>query len=149
MTIKGKDLPDIAFKLWSTICLKLFLVLIISGFIFFKAAYYINEIWLFVTIFLIFILFSIIVIYKEFKKLSLKNEYFKNVLPSYGFIGLNALLIYMSLTWRALFLLIPLISIVVFFSQGSIIGRIIVIILEFLVGYPSIYWYLKSKTKLK
>ncbi|HEX14019.1 MAG: hypothetical protein ACP5GK_06910 [Desulfurella sp.] len=148
MAIKGKDLPDIAFKLWSTICLKLFLVLIISIFIFFKAAYYINEIWLFVTIFLIFILFSIIVIYKEFKKLSLKNEYFKHVLPSYSFIGLNPLLIYLSLTWRALLLLIPLISIVVFFSQGSIIGRIIVIILEFLVGYPSIYWYLKSKTKL-
>jgi hypothetical protein len=37
--------------------------------------------------------------------------------------------------------------IVLIFGSSGIIEKICIVVLEFMVGYPSIYWYLKSRSK--
>jgi hypothetical protein len=143
------DIACMAFNLWVTICIKMLIVLFISvsifigGIVIFK----ISENTIFICIFLIFMIISIIVIYREFKKARAKNESLNKILPLHKYSIQDALYIYFALTLRAIIILLPLLGILAFFSKGDIIGRVYAVVLEFMVGYPSIYLYLKSRSK--
>ncbi|MGE4547733.1 MAG: hypothetical protein AB7E28_08175 [Desulfurella sp.] len=143
------DIACMAFNLWVSICIKMIIVLFISVSIFISGTviFKVSENTIFTCIFLIFMLISIIVIYKEFKKARAKNENLNKILPLHKYFIQDALSIYFALTLRAIIILLPLLGILAFFSKGDIIGRIYAVVLEFMVGYPSIYWYLKDRSK--
>ncbi|OSS41121.1 hypothetical protein DESAMIL20_2059 [Desulfurella amilsii] len=146
---KCEDIACMAFNLWAAICFEMLIVLVISIILFISGTiiFSANKNTLFVGIFLIFMIISIFVIYMKFKKASAKNENLNKILPSHKYLIQDAVLIYFSLTIRAIIILLPLLGILAFFSKGDIIGRIYAVVLEFMVGYPSIYWYLKSRSK--
>jgi hypothetical protein len=140
---------DIAFDLWVAICIKMLIVLFISIGVFIGATMFfrVSENAIFVSTFIIFEIISIIVIYIEFKKARVKNENLNKILPLHKYVIQDALSIYLSLTIRAIIILLPFLGILAFISKGDIIGRAYAVILEFMVGYPSIYWYLKNRSK--
>lgn len=145
--LKEKNLADIVFGLWVRICIKMTIALVIAIILFISVnlVFKISENKL--GIFVIFLLVGIAVVYSEFKKIAAQEEYLKDILPTSKHPILKAVVIYISLTWRALVLVAVFLGILVFFSKSDIIGRVYAIILEFLVGYPGIYWYLKSRLK--
>jgi len=53
----------------------------------------------------------------------------------------------MLLTIRAIIILLAFLGILAFFSKSDIIGRVYAVVLKFMFGCPSIYWYLKSRLK--
>lgn len=146
--MKEKNLACIAFDLWVKISIRMAIAIVFAVVLFIvcKFAFITHENGFFVSIFIMFLIVGMVVIYSEFKKIAVKDECL-NVIPVGKYFIFNAVVLYILITWRALILLAPILGILVFFSKGDIIGRIYAIVFEFLVGYPSIYWYLKSRLK--
>jgi amino acid transporter len=55
--------------------------------------------------------------------------------------------IYFGILWRAVLILIPIVGYIAMKYKGSIESRIWTIIIEILVGFPAIWWYLASNKK--
>jgi curved DNA-binding protein CbpA len=161
-TIKDEDIANMAFNLWLAICIRMFIALIVLILV---LILFIPVNFLPVgdnttsTAGLIFVIISIIVTYREFKKVRIKNKDLNKILPSYKYSIQNALSIYFSLAIRAYFLFLLTLGFleVIFGSSGLerifgssdiiIIKKIYIVVLQFMVGYPSIYWYLKSRSR--
>jgi hypothetical protein len=130
-----------AFLIWLDISIFMFFVVFVDFLLFQTFVVYAQSMkdinFLFITIFIVTIIFSVFLLGLVFEKHGFK---FENRLKDY-------LKLYFSILWRALIIAAPFIGIIAFIFKGSIFSRFLTIIIEFLAGFPAIYWYLKSRDK--
>ena len=129
----------LAFKLWFYISVTMSLVIFVMYLLFIDLTqsyfWYMKDIFIGLFIITIIISFFVINTYFETFNIQIKSKtkigkYFK---------------IYFGILWRALLILIPIIGFIAFKYHGSIESRIATIIIEILVGFPAIWWFLNSK----
>ena len=129
----------LAFKLWFYISATMSLVIFVMYLLFIDLTqsyfWYMKDIFIGLFIITIIISFFVINTYFETFNIQIKSKtkigkYFK---------------IYFGILWRALLILIPIIGFIAFKYHGSIESRIATIIIEILVGFPAIWWFLNSK----
>jgi len=134
----------LAFKLWFYIAGIMSMAIFASFLLFvdimqynYYFFYYMKEI--FIGIFTGIIIISFFVINAYFNAFGIKikaktkiERYFK---------------IYWGILWRAILILIPIIGFIASTYHGSIQSRIATIIIEILVGFPAIWWFLVKINK--
>ena len=134
----------LAFQLWFYIAALMSLVIFASFLLFvdimeytYYFFFYMKEI--FIGIFTGVIIISFFVVNAYFDTFNIKvkaktkiSRYFK---------------IYWGVLWRALVILIPIVGFIASTYHGSIQSRIATIIIEILVGFPAIWWFLAKINK--
>jgi len=131
-----------SFILWSKIAIFMFFVINI-GFILFLTLIqywhlYMHVKAIFISIFVITLIISFFVI----------NYFFKNE-PIFkkNKITFNPFKLYFSLFLRAMVFVIPAVGLIAYTCHGSITSRFFTILIEILLGFPAIYWYIYSLNK--
>jgi hypothetical protein len=130
-----------AFLIWLDIAIFMFFIVFVDFLMFQTFVVYATSMrevnFIFISIFIITLIASIFLLGIVFEKHGFKfeNKFF-------GFLKL-----YFSILWRALVFAIPVIGIIAFIFKGSIFSRFLTIVVEFLAGFPAIYWYLKTLYK--
>ncbi|GAX88266.1 conserved hypothetical protein [Lebetimonas natsushimae] len=132
-----------AFKLWfhiagiMSIIIFMMFLLFLDLMMYFRMFMYVK--FIFISEFIVTIIISFFVVNKYFEVFNIKiNE--KNKIKKY-------FKIYFGILWRALLILIPIISFIAITYKGSVESRIWTIIIEIMAGFPAIWWYLKSNKK--
>ena len=97
--------------------------------------FYMKEIFIVLFILTIIISFFVINLYFYLFGIDIKAK--------------NKFKIYFGILWRAIVILILIISFITYKYHGSLESRIWTIIIEILVGFPAIWWFLSSKKILK
>ena len=132
-----------AFKIWLYIAGFMSLVIFIDFIIFMDFMEYSNYFWYMKEIFIALFIITIII---SFFIVNLYFDLFKiNIKAKNKFIKM--LKIYWSILWRALLILIPIIGFIAYKYHGSIESRIATIIVEILVGFPAIWWFLTKTNR--
>ena len=129
-----------SFLIWVDISIFMFFVVFVDFLMFETFAPYCHTMRqvnvLFVTIFVFTIFISIFLLGEVFKKYGYQIRSIKEYLK-----------LYFSILWRALVFVIPVVGLIAFVFKGSVFSRLLTIFIEFLVGFPAIYWYLKTIQK--
>ena len=134
----------LAFKLWFHIAGIMSMVIFASFLLFVDIMEYTSYFFwymkeIFIAIFSGVIIISFFVVNAYFDAFNIKVKA-KNKLLRYFEI-------YWGILWRALIILIPIIGFIAYTYHGSITSRIATIIIEILVGFPTIWWFLAKINK--
>ena len=131
----------LAFKVWFYIAAFMSMVIFVDFIIFMDFMQYSNFYFymkeIFIGLFILTIVISFFTVNLYFDMFGIKTEG-KN-----RFIKM--LKIYFGIFWRAFIILIPIIGFIAYKYHGSVESRIWTIIIEILVGFPAIWWFLSSK----